>query len=73
MPARCHSCCAGSGLQREQESEEMEGEDRECRKNSFEKRRGQLQELINEGEYLCCVDRVQYQLGLCEALMQLQK
>lgn len=32
-----------------------------------------MQELINEGEPLCCADRVQYQLGLCEALMQLQK
>lgn len=32
-----------------------------------------MQEFINEGERLWRVDRVQYQLGLCEALLWLQK
>ena len=32
-----------------------------------------MQESISEEEPFCCVDRVQYQLGLPEALVQLQK
>ena len=53
----------------------MEGEGRGCGENSFEKKkeREQMQESISEEEPFCCVDRVQYQLGLPEALVQLQK
>lgn len=53
------------------------GEGRGCVENSSgekkEEMREQIQESINEEEPLCCVDRVQYQLGLPEAITQLQK
>lgn len=52
----------------------MEGEGRGHGKTALRKGKGreQMQELIKE-KTLGCVDRAQHQLGLPEALVQLQK